>query len=90
MKSRFKHLPTVRIKFIIAAAFSFAIITLFLMQNSPISGESRAAGEKHASIHFPVTHHDFGIVKGRKSVSHRFVFYNRGKTLLLIGRIKAG
>ncbi len=89
MKSRFRHLPAARIKFIIAAA-SLAIFTFLLMQNTSIVGESRAAGVKHASIHFPVKHHDFGIVKERKSVSHRFVFYNRGKALLLIERIKAG
>ncbi len=89
MKSRFKHLLTIRIKFIIAAV-SLTMITLLLIQNSPIGGESRADRGKHASIHFPVKHHDFGIVKGRKSVSHRFVFFNRGKALLLIERIKAG
>jgi hypothetical protein len=89
MKLNLKMLSSRRINIVLIPAL-LSIFVVLLMLSGVMSSDKNSAVKKNPSIHFPVTHHDFGKVSGGNTVSHRFIFHNRGEDVLLIKRIAAG
>jgi hypothetical protein len=89
MKFNFNNLSVRRNKIVLIVAV-LSIFAVCLMRNSVLSSDTSTAVKKHASIAFPVKSYNFGNVTGGKTVSHRFIFYNRGGDVLMIEKISAG
>ncbi len=89
MKLKLKNLSIGKINGVLITAV-LSILVVWSIQKGVLSSASSAEVKKHASVYFPVKSHDFGKVTGAKTVSHKFIFYNRGGDILLIKKITAG
>lgn len=89
MKLNFKKILISKVNLVFITVL-LSIFSGWLIINSVLSSGSSAAEKKRPSIYFPVTSHDFGQVTGGKTVTHKFVFYNKGSEVLLIDKLSAG